>query len=183
MTKAKRISPLTLVLIIIGSIAIGAIASSLLFGQKSADINNTPGDYFDTEITVPAGQELIPGDTMTINPTMTNKSNGAIYAFMKVNYDSSIYDFDLAEGSSWKIVDGESNVYAYAEGSSMISVAEGEYAALDGTLSVKEDVAVSSLTESNMKVTVTGCGLLTSTSESGIVAAWERYQELEAGGQ
>ncbi len=114
-----------------------------------------------------------PGDTLDIDPSLDNNSNGPIYVFMEVEYDSSIYELKVT--GSWKNVEG--NVYAYVEGDSMKAVPEDDDAVLTGTLKViAEGKAFSNLTADDMEVKVHGHGILTSICRDGVGQAWEDYQ-------
>ena len=176
MNKSKRIPPIVFILSLIGALVLGAIAGSILFGSDAGVIGNTPGDYFKVKINVPTGNELIPEDTMTISPSLTNMSNGPIYEFMRVEFDPSIYSFELDKDSEWKAVTGEDNLYAHAEGNTMISIAKNGSPSLTGTLTVIADAgSFSSVTAEDMKVTVTGYGIMTSVCSSAVDQAWVDY--------
>ena len=59
---------------------------------------------------------------------------------------------------------------------------QGEDATLTGTLTVIKEKNFTSVTADDMLVNVTGYGILTSISRSGVGDAWEDYQNGGTGG-
>jgi hypothetical protein len=166
--KRQRTTAILLALLLIGSVSTGiVIAAGLLFGHQSYTMNPSAGYAYSIDLTGSTDVgEIIPGESFSINPSITNNSTGSVYAFVRINCESfndrPIYNLEnLASG--WTIIDelcdSENIVIAYGSGESMTTLEPGDTAALTGSLKLSVDNRDFASVKDNLTVTIHGCAV------------------------
>ena len=120
----KRSTSILIIIAIFASLALVAYAASLFFGRSGEHVSNlSKKQYFEFELSdcfVEEG-ELGPGESVTINPIITNTGTEAMYAFIRVEMplvnSSGLYDLS----SGWSLEESGAvndkwvEVYRYGE--------------------------------------------------------------------
>ena len=184
--KAKRhVSRIIAVVIVVLILTVGAYAAITHFTSKSATSKFTKGEIF--EINLSSGftaAELLPGDSVDVNPVITNDATSDMYVFIEVETPvvgtDSIYEYDV--DADWTLVEstGGKDVYAYASGDEMTTLTiEESTDALTSQLTLSDDISNAEFAGiDDINVTITGYAVGTEDSPTSPEEAWAYCKQL-----
>ena len=166
----KLISIGTAIGIFAAAILIAYAVGSVVF-KKSFVVDPTYTYSYDIDLanTTVAVGDLLPGGSFTVSPTITSKSTGNSYVFVRINCendsnDTAIYNFVPAEDSGWTTVKRDNGIVlvAYGTGSECTKLGAGESVTLDGTVVLDigyADYAGLAEVGNPLRATFTVCGI------------------------
>lgn len=166
----KLISIGTAIGIFAAAILIAYAVGSVVF-KKSFVVEPTYTYSYDidlTNTTVAVG-DLLPGDRFTVSPTITSKSTGNSYVFVRINCendsnDTAIYNFVPAEDSGWTTVKRDNGMVlvAYGTKGECTKLGAGDEVTLNGSVVLDigyADYAQLAGNENPLRATFTVCGI------------------------
>lgn len=117
----RRTSQISLIVALIGSVAIVAYAANLLWNSAHSTTSLSKDKYIEVSLTgAEASGSVRPGSTVSLAPVLTNQGDINCTALVKLTVPvvngSSAYDYEVS--SSWTLVDAdpEAGVYVYGFG-------------------------------------------------------------------
>ncbi len=140
MDKQKK----TLKRIVIG-ILIALLLATAVFAaaqwviSKYKKVTYTSGHKVDIDLVWEAeSAELIPDETVTVTPSVTNTSKtDSAYVFIKLDYsDEAFAPSGTVDG--WTLIDATTHVYGYGTSSALTAVAKGETVTFSGQFVVQD---------------------------------------------
>ena len=187
-TTAQRLLMIgAMVGIFLGGMIIAFAISSYITNKSYEEIVD-PDRRFEMDLSGKKSPGAMgPGDSMSIEPTITNTGNTKMYVFMRINIntvnDKPVYTFTPAAGSNWTKVDtgvADEIVYCYGDPSTL---AVGQSETLNGTMTVAlTDAEFSEMPDDALHYKVTGCGIgFDAESTSSAAALYTEY--LGSGGE
>ena len=184
--KIKRnISKVIITIIIVLALMVGAYAAILHFASKSETSPFIKGEIFELDLSSGfTAAELLPGDSVDVNPVITNDATSEMYVFIEVDTPvvgvDSIYEYDAGDG--WTLVESSEGkeVYAYASGDSMTTLAiEESTDALTSQLTLSENLSNAEFAGiDDINVTIIGYAVGTEESPTNPAEAWTYCKQL-----
>ena len=118
----RRTSQISLIVALIGSVAIVAYAASVLFNTAHSTTSLSKDRYIEVSLSgAEASGSIRPGSTVALSPVLTNNGDinctGIVRLTVPMVGGSPAYDYEVS--SSWTLVDAdpEAGVYVYGYGS------------------------------------------------------------------
>ena len=171
-------------------------AISSYFFSDSFIIPNTKGHVFSMDLSgAVAGIEVVPGSEQSVAPVMTNTGTENAYVFIRFDVSTYIpssdvqgeqempvYSFTPDEPDLWTQIETDNPgqlLYAYGTETELNVVAPKEDVVLAGTLTMMNDnAAFVDLSDDDVKVKVTGCGIGTDNESEVAYEAYQHYVSL-----
>ena len=157
---------------------LAAFTIGSLLGSQEATINNTKGHHFAITLTgVTEGSDVVPGDTFSVSPVITNTSKTEkIYVFISFEYNPNVYS--LTPDIDWQLVNSGNNkyVYSYSGEDTMTIVDFDQSVTFDGTFTViANGETFAALTDENLTIKVVGYGISKDICSTNYLEAWADY--------
>lgn len=118
----RRTSQISLIVALIGSVAIVAYAANLLWNSAHSTTSLSKDRYIEVSLSgVSASGSVRPGSTVALSPVLTNQGDINTTALMRVTVPmvggSPAYDYEVSSG--WSLIESDDNagVYIYGYGS------------------------------------------------------------------
>lgn len=183
----KKISSTALVLIIIATVSIVAYAAITYFFNLSQNVPNTrgvkiAGSWTGAEIEERA---VLPGDTFTLNQTITSDSTEPVYVFVRIDTEGNAYSIS-GLSDEWAVVKAEDDeiLIAYGSTSRMMEVGPDVKIDFEGLLTLDvSNKEFADLEDSALSFTINACGVAVSQCEGKVspLAVYEVYVDESRG--
>ena len=180
--KRKILTLLISLCVVFTSVTVVYGVTSLFFTKsKTTELSKKVIFQFDLSLDATSA-EIGPGDSFSVNPTITNGATEQMYVFVEIrmpNFDNEwLYTYDVA--SEWIEVENTVNKLVYAYGTSDMQVLEPG----DNTTALTEQMTMRSVSNAeyasidDINVTFTGYAIGTEEVSTNPIDAWNECKVI-----
>ena len=185
MKTKRRISTLVICAIFLMLLTVGAVAAILKYATKSETSKLTKGEIFEIDLSTDlTAATLLPGDSININPVVTNDATSDMYVFIAVYTpvvgQDSIYAYNV--GEDWSVVESteRKTVYSYSTTDEMTPLTlEEKTPALTSKMTLRDNISNAEFAGiDDINITITAYAVGTEDSPVAPSEAWAYCKQL-----